>query len=272
MPHPTRASSSPYISTLSAARRPSSGSGNTTTAPRLLPENTTAAPPFPPQPRASDLPAATPGLPSLAASPDPPRLGVINPRSSPAEPTTRPSPSHSRFASISLLRSRKRASQNSLSQGLPVAIDTRSSKAEPDAPHAPISVSDRTVDSDSRLSSTPAPPPVLLSRESLPPRGHARTLSSTTLSGSTSTLPTSSGPAAQDLSEEEGIERVDSIATLSDNTSTPGPWTDILGKQRRKMHQTSSRLLRMTDDDRPFTRVRATHNCSSTAPYDQLYP
>jgi hypothetical protein len=26
-----------------------------------------------------------------------------------------------------------------------------------------------------------------------------------------------------------------------------------------KMHQTSSRLLRMTSDDRPFTRVRKNH-------------
>jgi hypothetical protein len=29
----------------------------------------------------------------------------------------------------------------------------------------------------------------------------------------------------------------------------------ITGEKQRKMHQTSSRLLRMTDDDRPFTRV-----------------
>jgi hypothetical protein len=31
--------------------------------------------------------------------------------------------------------------------------------------------------------------------------------------------------------------------------------TDISARQNSKMHQTSSRLLRMTDDDRPFTRV-----------------
>jgi hypothetical protein len=41
------------------------------------------------------------------------------------------------------------------------------------------------------------------------------------------------------------------------NTPAPVPFTKPVGNQN-KMHQTSSRLLRMTDDERPFTRVR--HN------------
>lgn len=37
------------------------------------------------------------------------------------------------------------------------------------------------------------------------------------------------------------------------DSSQPPPL--ILPKLDNKMHQTSSRLLRMTDDDRPFTKV-----------------
>ncbi|GAB7348031.1 hypothetical protein MBLNU459_g6070t1 [Dothideomycetes sp. NU459] len=42
-----------------------------------------------------------------------------------------------------------------------------------------------------------------------------------------------------------------SIATEKAHDSN---WAELLEEQRRKMHQTSSRLLRQTDDDRPFTR------------------
>jgi hypothetical protein len=38
-------------------------------------------------------------------------------------------------------------------------------------------------------------------------------------------------------------------------TNTPSPTTTVPSGHYSKMHQTSSRLLRMTDDERPFTRV-----------------
>jgi hypothetical protein len=38
-------------------------------------------------------------------------------------------------------------------------------------------------------------------------------------------------------------------------TDTPAPITFGSQGNHNKMHQTSSRLLRMTSDDRPFTRV-----------------
>jgi hypothetical protein len=56
--------------------------------------------------------------------------------------------------------------------------------------------------------------------------------------------------------------RRSSQASLKDPISTPYSETDptqpppvLLSNLENKMHQTSSRLLRMTDDDRPFTRV-----------------
>jgi hypothetical protein len=44
------------------------------------------------------------------------------------------------------------------------------------------------------------------------------------------------------------------VSSLGPSETADAP----VGKER-KMHQTSSRLLRMTDDDRPFTRVRQFH-------------
>jgi len=38
----------------------------------------------------------------------------------------------------------------------------------------------------------------------------------------------------------------------------------LVASRSRMMHQTSSRLLRMTEDDRPFTRVSATFPCTCT--------
>jgi hypothetical protein len=45
-------------------------------------------------------------------------------------------------------------------------------------------------------------------------------------------------------------------------SDTPAPISFVPSGNHRKMHQTSSRLLRMTSDDRPFTRVSNT--CIST--------
>jgi hypothetical protein len=49
------------------------------------------------------------------------------------------------------------------------------------------------------------------------------------------------------------FERRDSY--LEPATSQAEDQPEFAEKTERKMHQTSSRLLRMTDDDRPFTRV-----------------
>lgn len=48
-----------------------------------------------------------------------------------------------------------------------------------------------------------------------------------------------------------------SVSVVS-SLGTSGTVDPPVGKERT-MHQTSSRLLRMTDDDRPFTRVRPSH-------------
>jgi len=45
------------------------------------------------------------------------------------------------------------------------------------------------------------------------------------------------------------------------DTNTPPPTHFVPQSNYNKMHQTSSRLLRMTDDERPFTRVRCTRQC-----------
>lgn len=44
----------------------------------------------------------------------------------------------------------------------------------------------------------------------------------------------------------------------STDTNTPSPINFVPQSNYNKMHQTSSRLLRMTDDERPFTRVGCT--------------
>lgn len=52
-------------------------------------------------------------------------------------------------------------------------------------------------------------------------------------------------------------------------SATTPPWAAQETNNRSKMHQTSSRLLRQTDDDRPFTRVSLSANalqCSLTHP------
>lgn len=52
-------------------------------------------------------------------------------------------------------------------------------------------------------------------------------------------------------------------------SATTPPWAVQESNNRPKMHQTSSRLLRQTDDDRPFTRVSLSANvppCSLAHP------
>ena len=61
----------------------------------------------------------------------------------------------------------------------------------------------------------------------------------------------SSTPSAQ----RQSLLDTDPPSQSYDHTDTTQP-EPILQNSSNKMHQTSSRLLRMTDDERPFTRVR----------------
>lgn len=48
------------------------------------------------------------------------------------------------------------------------------------------------------------------------------------------------------------------------STNSPLPTVTLLSGNHNKMHQTSSRLLRMTDDERPFTRVSICQRAAET--------
>jgi hypothetical protein len=71
---------------------------------------------------------------------------------------------------------------------------------------------------------------------------------------SASSAPSRSATPVADVSRAALLE-TDPPSQAYSNTSTdhPAPVTTTSGSS--KMHQTSSRLLRMTSDDRPFTRV-----------------
>lgn len=71
------------------------------------------------------------------------------------------------------------------------------------------------------------------------------------LSRTSSSAHISTVEAADDKSQE--LDRRTSTSTSS--TAQPDSVKSNTRGRERKMHQTSSRLLRMTDDDRPFTRV-----------------
>lgn len=65
--------------------------------------------------------------------------------------------------------------------------------------------------------------------------------------------------AVPDITSQRKPQKSISTESLLDSSATPqqqrSNLTDTSSGPRSKMHQTSSRLLRMTDDDRPFTRV-----------------
>lgn len=85
---------------------------------------------------------------------------------------------------------------------------------------------------------------------------HSYTPSSNSTSSKTNNqLPSPSDTSAQD----SGVEDKDDTdaASVSTEKAHDAKWAELLEEQRRKMHQTSSRLLRQTDDDRPFTKVSA---------------
>ncbi len=100
------------------------------------------------------------------------------------------------------------------------------------------SVSER---SGARESSTQARPKVTQSRRS-------------TRSGTNDFHPTSGGTSSSSSSSPDRDSRASSPVPWSNSNSNPN---------NNKMHQTSSRLLRMTDEDRPFTRVSRGRGSSS---------
>jgi hypothetical protein len=84
-------------------------------------------------------------------------------------------------------------------------------------------------------------PELLASVQSSPDGGFRTTRPTSKYAGSTRLTPVEGNPPSTPYSETD--------PSLPEPTRLPGP--------DNKMHQTSSRLLRMTDDDRPFTRVSA---------------
>lgn len=118
-------------------------------------------------------------------------------------------------------------------------------------------ISDQTVRhqrSLSRLSITGDSAAHYLSAEPSPDRTSryrpASTLSSASSSNLLSTQPGSKSPSAQSFSAQDPP-----YSRPYSETDPSHPPPILLPRIDNKMHQTSSRLLRMTDDDRPFTKV-----------------
>lgn len=64
-------------------------------------------------------------------------------------------------------------------------------------------------------------------------------------------------PIARDISRNTSADRRERSEDSACDTNEQ--YRRLVEGRSRMMHQTSSRLLRMTEDDRPFTRVSATH-------------
>jgi GTPase-activating protein SST2 len=182
------------------------------------------------------------------------------------EPLT---PTHSPASSISDKQIRRRSRLPSFFARLSSASPSRSFRKhsnaslhisavpDPASPAASADASDSiahtlprdfTGDQDSQPQPQPVPPSTTRNRYSLNP----------SLSTNHSQSPSlTSSPRTSQLDRSSGIFTSTSSYRLSVplnalhhlQTITP---SDI----SRKMHQTSSRLLRMTDDERPYTRVR----------------
>jgi hypothetical protein len=74
-------------------------------------------------------------------------------------------------------------------------------------------------------------------------------------SGVSSASDSTRSPESQRLSQALLDTNPPSRSYESSDSNTPTPTTVAPSGAYNKMHQTSSRLLRMTDDERPFTRV-----------------
>lgn len=87
------------------------------------------------------------------------------------------------------------------------------------------------------------------------PKGSASTLSAT----ATTSLPQPSRGSSPSGQRQALLNTNPPSQSYDDtDTNTPSPIKFVPPNSYNKMHQTSSRLLRMTDDERPFTRVGCT--------------
>jgi GTPase-activating protein SST2 len=106
-----------------------------------------------------------------------------------------------------------------------------------------------------------SPSPITPSRSAEPQASPQETSESSSLN-STSTAPssqTSADTASASSGQRQSLLETNPPSQAYSNTATdtPTPITFLPSANYNKMHQTSSRLLRMTSDDRPFTRVGA---------------
>lgn len=124
-------------------------------------------------------------------------------------------------------------------------------------------ISDSTVRhqrSLSRLSSTgdASSHSSIPSAESSSPDKTSRYRPSSTLSNSSSSTLLSPQLPGQRFSSQTSLVQEPQFSQPYSKTDPNQPPPVLLPRVDNKMHQTSSRLLRMTDDDRPFTKVRPT--------------
>jgi len=176
-----------------------------------------------------------------------PESGVIDSRIGPeaAQPSRRRL-LHSRLPSISRIRSRRIFQDRSLPSRSTTLQDSEKTAAS------------RSIGFGGRSSHPDLPDPDF---------GTDKALSVLSLNSQDSLLASSPRQKASSIFTEasEGIssqtpdqaKSKEQGSTTDVTTPQTNPPTDgVATKDSRNMHQTSSRLLRMTDDDRPFTRVR----------------
>jgi len=86
-----------------------------------------------------------------------------------------------------------------------------------------------------------------------------------TITNSSTPSRTRTEPSVSSLTSRQSLLETNPPSQAYSNTAsdTPAPITFVPHGNYHKMHQTSSRLLRMTSDDRPFTRV----SCGGRDPY-----
>lgn len=290
MPHPTTTASTlttantlPTTTEHSASILPVSNPSSQSAGAKGLPRVVAAAPAHQARlagrsPTASTDPlhSHSPPPASLSSSPSSHQSSSSSPSGEPRSTTVRLL--HSRFPSFSRIRSGRSSGRaagktgNSPLTSNKTSIDaqarstlnksqsTAPSVSPPAAasaltlsldPSTDTTVSEQTADSDrilvqsqdeSRESLLNTSAPNVLSSSYSPP--------SVRSADSTTSVP-------QVASTKPLQDRVDSGSTDTTGRSS-NTWPGATDAQAQKMHQTSSRLLRMTDDDRPFTRVSTT--------------
>jgi hypothetical protein len=130
--------------------------------------------------------------------------------------------------------------------------------------HSPIPASPPVLKTDvlnsPPLSSSTSQTPALSSAAN---RSHAAEAATAAAAQATPSRPTSlhtrrsTRDSASLTTASSSTTLVPSASTRSSRTGSPVAWSPPA--PHSKMHQTSSRLLRMTDEERPFTRVSFSH-------------